>query len=237
MLRKAICGDLAAGRGLERVGRSRGAGSLCGHPRVQGNSTTIVAVNTFGWPEDEGVFPRQAIYTRESTDMLPAPRRCFFPGCGKFPDHDHHIVYFPDEVKKPLCRSHHEEITIINGQQARKYRHGLSNNHRWWIWHQWLEGKLRPRRTRKALEYIEEWDRSDLGQTQSRITMPVVLEGHQKETGSSGEMHLAKKKVKDRTKKTNTTKSRKPSVVHKGKLSQLSERRKKKPRKKQKPRR
>jgi len=26
---------------------------------------------------------------------------------------------------------------MLNGQQARKYRHELSNKHRWWIWYQW----------------------------------------------------------------------------------------------------
>lgn len=91
--------------------------------------------------------------------MIVTPRSCFFPGCARFAEHRHHIVYFPEEVVKPLCEPHHKEITMLNGQQARKCRHPLSNNHRWWIWNRWLEGKLRPRRTRKALEYVEEWDR------------------------------------------------------------------------------
>jgi len=34
--------------------------------------------------------------------------------------HEHHITYDPP-VTKYLCIQHHEEITIINGQQARKY--------------------------------------------------------------------------------------------------------------------
>jgi len=84
---------------------------------------------------------------------------CFFPGCARLADHHHHLVYFPEEVKKPLCRPHHEEITILNAQQARKCRHELSNKQRWWIWYQWLGGKLKPRRTAKALEYLEEWDK------------------------------------------------------------------------------
>ena len=46
---------------------------------------------------------------------------------------------------------------MLNGQQARKYRHELSNKHGWWIWYQWIDGKLKPRRTRKALEWSESW--------------------------------------------------------------------------------
>jgi hypothetical protein len=168
--------------------------------------------------------------------MLLAPRRCFFPGCGKFPDHNHHIVYFPDEVKKPLCRSHHEEITIINGQQARKYQHGLSNNHRWWIWHQWLEGKLKPRRTRKALEYIEEWDRSEASQTEPRTTMPAPSEGHQKaQDEASAELDTVKKTERGRRKRNDAVKGQRSRVVHKAKVSDRLKRKKKKPRKKQKP--
>jgi hypothetical protein len=70
--------------------------------------------------------------------------------------HEHHVTYEP-VVTKHLCVRHHEEITIINGQQARRIRITLSNKHRWWIWFQWVEGKLKARRTQKALEYIEEW--------------------------------------------------------------------------------
>ena len=87
---------------------------------------------------------------------LPEPPRCVFPSCLEWARHDHHVTYDPP-VTKGLCVRHHEEITIVNGQQARKYRRSLSNNHRWWIWFQWIEGKLKARRTRKALEYTEEW--------------------------------------------------------------------------------
>lgn len=90
--------------------------------------------------------------------MIVLPK-CEFPGCTRHYDHGHHIVYYPEEVVKPLCREHHAEITMLNGIHARRIRHELSNNHRWWLWHQWIAGKLKPRRTRKALEYIEEWDR------------------------------------------------------------------------------
>ena len=88
--------------------------------------------------------------------VLLEPPRCAFPSCTDWGEHQHHITYDPP-VTKRLCVQHHEEITIINGQQARKYRRSLSNKHRWWIWFQWIEGKLKPRRTRKALEYTEEW--------------------------------------------------------------------------------
>jgi hypothetical protein len=91
--------------------------------------------------------------------MLLSPTRCDYPGCVAYREHDHHVTYDP-EVIKPLCRLHHEEITIINGQHARKYRRPLSNRQRWWIWYQWRDGKLKARRTRKAQEYIEEWDQN-----------------------------------------------------------------------------
>jgi hypothetical protein len=62
-------------------------------------------------------------------------------------------------VKKGLCVRHHKEITMLNGQQARKYHVHLSNNFRWWIWYAWLRGELKVRRTRKALEWTDAWDR------------------------------------------------------------------------------
>lgn len=71
--------------------------------------------------------------------------------------HQHHVTYDP-EVVRLLYRRHHEDITIINGQQARKYRRSSSNRHRWWTWYQWLRGELKRRRTSLAMEYIEDWD-------------------------------------------------------------------------------
>src|SRR5229473_6183576 len=91
--------------------------------------------------------------------MLVSPLLCSFPGCQRFAEHRHHIVYYPDEVIKPLCRPHHEEITILNGQHGRRFRHQLSNKHRWYIWYQWTAGNMKVRRTRKAQEYLSEWDR------------------------------------------------------------------------------
>jgi hypothetical protein len=78
---------------------------------------------------------------------------CRFLQCKNAGISDHHITYEP-EVVVNLCVEHHEQITIINGQQARKYRGVLSNSHRWCIFNQWLQGKLKPRRTEKAMEYI-----------------------------------------------------------------------------------
>lgn len=88
---------------------------------------------------------------------LPTPLRCSFPGCKNFADHTHHVVYDPD-VTKPLCRKHHEDITIINGIQGRKYRRSLSRKQRFFIWYGFLEGRFKPKRTKKALEYLQEWD-------------------------------------------------------------------------------
>lgn len=89
--------------------------------------------------------------------ILPTSQRCSFPGCNAFGDHDHHIVYDPDVIK-PLCVTHHKEITMLNGIQARKFRRCLSRRQRWWIWFQWLSGKLKLRRTKKALEWVSDWD-------------------------------------------------------------------------------
>jgi len=66
----------------------------------------------------------------------------------------HHAVYDPYGVIKPLCRKHHEDITIINGIQARKKHRKLRNNERWAIWYAWQRGELKPRRTKKALEWL-----------------------------------------------------------------------------------
>jgi len=72
--------------------------------------------------------------------------------------HRHHITYDPPVIEN-LCERHHEDITIINLQQAGKIRGALSNKHRWRNWYCWLRGELRPRRTAKAMEYIEEMRR------------------------------------------------------------------------------
>ena len=91
---------------------------------------------------------------------LPTAVSCSFPACQKLGDHDHHVVYNPDMIK-PLCVIHHKEITMLNGIQARKIRHELSRQHRWWIWFQWMKGELKPRRTKQALEWVREWDHMD----------------------------------------------------------------------------
>ena len=84
-------------------------------------------------------------------------QQCCFPSCSDSAEHRHHVTYDPPVIKV-LCEKHHKEITMLNGLQARKYRSSLSNKQRWWIWYQWMEGKLKPRRTRKALDYVNEWD-------------------------------------------------------------------------------
>ena|SRR5437899_6870688 len=129
--------------------------------------------------------------------LLPSPERCCYPGCSALAHHQHHVTYIP-EVIKPLCRPHHEEITILNGQQARKYRRGLSNRHRWWIWFQWFAGKLKGRRTRKALEYISEWDRTPA----VRVTLPITHESSANgDSATQGRSTRSKKKKGKRNKK------------------------------------
>lgn len=91
----------------------------------------------------------------QTAEVLPtAPSLCCFPGCSAPAERQHHVTYDP-EVIKPLCKPHHDQITIINGIQGRKHRRQLSNKQRWWIWYSWLRGELKPRRTRKALEWVE----------------------------------------------------------------------------------
>ncbi len=104
--------------------------------------------------------------------MLPLPRRCSFPGCTAFGDHDHHITYEPPVIKA-LCRKHHEDITIINGAQSRRCG-TLRNNQRWAIWFKWRAGELKPRRTKLAMDWIQAWDMKTDQNTLSRI--PVVQE-------------------------------------------------------------
>jgi hypothetical protein len=87
--------------------------------------------------------------------IIPNLPHCIFPGCEELGVHVHHITYDPEETQ-PLCEKHHDEITILNMQAARKVRHQLSNPHRWWIWRQWLNGK-KVRRTRKSLEQLADW--------------------------------------------------------------------------------
>jgi hypothetical protein len=166
--------------------------------------------------------------------MIPTPDRCCFPGCTDLADHTHHITYNP-EIKKPLCRPHHEEITILNGQHARRIRHGLSNKHRWWIWYQWLENKLRVRRTKKALEYIGDWDRKDTLQSESQFVLDDAAERLRIEQAEhSVELHTPKKKRRVRRKKKEASRSQRLRGVRTAKGPEPPKRKKKK-KKSQKP--
>jgi hypothetical protein len=144
---------------------------------------------------------------------LPEPPRCGFPSCTDWGVHEHHITYEPP-VTKRLCVRHHEEITIINGQQARKYRRSLSNKHRWWIWFQWIEGKLNARRTRKALEYTEEWA---AGTTTSVEETPVwlVAKAESKESNEAPPPKRSRKRKKRKARSTHQAKRR--TMKRKGK--------------------
>jgi hypothetical protein len=80
---------------------------------------------------------------------------CQFQNCSESRVQQHHVTYYPPVIKY-LCAKHHEDITIVNGQQARRCKSPLTNSQRWAIWYKWLSGDLKPRRTEKALEYIDE---------------------------------------------------------------------------------
>jgi hypothetical protein len=87
--------------------------------------------------------PAMAIFEGSTDDL-----RCGYPWCDQLGIERHHVTYQP-EVVTNLCRRHHEDVTIINGQQARKYKCDLTTEWRLSIWNRWQQGRLKPRRTAK----------------------------------------------------------------------------------------
>jgi hypothetical protein len=81
------------------------------------------------------------------------------------------VTYDP-ELIKPLCGAHHDEITILNMQQSRKYRQELSNAFRWRLWYEWIDGR-KVRRTEKSVEDLADW--KDQAQNQ-REKWPALLD-------------------------------------------------------------
>jgi hypothetical protein len=151
--------------------------------------------------------------------MLPEPPRCVFPGCPEWADHPHHVTYEP-EVIKLLCFGHHEQITFLNGQQARKYRTVLSNKFRWWIWYQWIAGKLKPRRTQKAREWTEDWrGRSADPFEQNKTESEAVNVVPKRKPSLRKTRRTESKKAKPRK-----TKGESPSRKHRGKESRKRDR-------------
>lgn len=132
-----------------------------------------------------------------------------------------------------MCRRHHEEITILNGQQARKVHHQLSNKHRWRIWFQWREGKSKVRRTKKALEYIAEWGHGITVQSDSQVATPDPVERERTEYAAvSAESQAPKKTKRGRKKKKIASKSRRRRAVRRTKGSERLERKKKRKKRK-----
>jgi len=108
--------------------------------------------------------------------MLPEPTRCCFPGCTKFGGHKHHVTYEP-ECTKPLCEDHHKEITHLNGIQSRKFNYvKLSTKFRWRIWFLWIRGELKPRRTKKAQEWTDGWDKAPANTSMVPSVPEIALE-------------------------------------------------------------
>ena len=141
------------------------------------------------------------------TVVFTPPPRCAFPGCEEFAGHTHHITYVP-EVTKGLCVRHHEEITILNGQQGRKYRSPLSNKFRWWIWFQWTRGKIKLRRTRKSLEWVDEWRASSSSANVTDET-PRFQEPQETEAGKKVESLRTRESIPGATKVTPRQKRKK----------------------------
>jgi hypothetical protein len=158
------------------------------------------------------------IFRRSTTDVVFAePLKCAFPGCEKYAAHDHHITYDP-EVIKGLCARHHEEITILNGQHGRKNRSPLSNKYRWWIWYQWTQRKMKVRRTRKSVEWIEDWYAPLTKKVAGEA--PTLREPHEVKVGKSiieipserPVVRTKKKTPRTKRKRRKATKSEKASV-------------------------
>jgi hypothetical protein len=150
--------------------------------------------------------------------------QCAFPGCKEFGEENHHITYSP-EVTKRLCKVHHEEITILNTQRGGKLRHAVSNKDRWRIWFQWIQGKLKVRRTKKAMEYIEQ-GRAKLAA--SRVHSTERADGQRALAEAMADSALPLTARVNGGKKANAAKSRK-RAVHQAKSSKSASRRKKTP--------
>jgi len=75
--------------------------------------------------------------------------KCAFLGCEETENLElHHIVY-PDGPTACFCPDHHLQLTVINSHKARKQRSGLSRKQRWYLYYNFIEGKLKkPRITR-----------------------------------------------------------------------------------------
>lgn len=95
----------------------------CGVPALREKLDAGVSVRTIA-----------AVYSLHRFGGAP----CAVPGCKEWPVEIHHITYKPSKTA-PLCRIHHEEITRINGEQARG---PLSNRQRLSIWRKFLRGEL-----------------------------------------------------------------------------------------------
>src|SRR5262249_37462839 len=88
---------------------------------------------------------------------------------------------------------HHKEITHLNGIQSRKYNYTkLSNRFRWWIWFQWIEGKLKVRNTKKAQEWTDGWGRQP---TVLPIPEPVLINTSEQKKPRKRKKVAPKKKV------------------------------------------
>jgi len=112
-------------------------------------------MNSWHLERDPSVGHASRIVIRWVGRSVNALKPCSFPGCEKPGTQRHHVTYDP-EVIKPLCGDHHDEITMLNSQQARKYRQELSNAFRWRLWYEWIGGR-KVRRTGKSVEDLADW--------------------------------------------------------------------------------
>lgn len=83
---------------------------------------------------------------------------CVFPKCPNKRDHKHHIIYDPPMIVG-LCYAHHEDITIVNTNEAFKKRRKLTSDERVEIWEAWLRGELVPEMTPWAAAWIGRWEK------------------------------------------------------------------------------
>lgn len=83
-------------------------------------------------------------------------KKCFVKSCEKISEHNHHVTYKPPMLR-PLCRIHHEDITIVNTNWAWRIKKKLSTEVRKMLWEKWLKGEIHPERTPEALAWISKW--------------------------------------------------------------------------------
>lgn len=82
--------------------------------------------------------------------------KCKFLGCEETENLEGHHVIYPDGPLAFLCAKHHLWLTAINSHQARKQKKALTEKQRWYLFYNFIEGKLKkPRITKLDREWMK----------------------------------------------------------------------------------